>query len=114
MLNEEEKKAITSLRDFAYTLHGTFSVAEAKTILNLIEKQQHIIEGKECVISTQAHNEKVLLEQLEKQNKIIDKMADEIYDLGQKQDTRNDNITIWVDKEHILNYFTKSRGGKMI
>ena len=42
-----------------------------------------------------------------KQNKIIDKMADEIYDLGQKQDMRNDNITIWIDKEHILNYFTK-------
>lgn len=49
----------------------------------------------------------ILLNLIEKQNKIIDKMAEEIYNLDQKQDMRNDNITIWINKEHILNYFTK-------
>lgn len=39
-MNEKEKKSIKNLEDFAYTIHGTFSVAEAKTILNLIGKLQ--------------------------------------------------------------------------
>lgn len=39
-MNEEEKKAIKSLKGFAYTIHGTLSVGEAKTILNLIENLQ--------------------------------------------------------------------------
>ncbi len=53
-----------------------------------------------------------VLAELNKKDKIIDKMADEIYDLGQKQDERNDKFTIWVNKEHILNYFTNTEGDK--
>lgn len=36
-MSEEENKSIKSLNDFAYTIHGTLSVGEAKTILNLIK-----------------------------------------------------------------------------
>lgn len=52
-MNKEEKKAIKNLENFAYTIHGTFSVAEAKTILNLIEKLQKENEElkNECEIS---------------------------------------------------------------
>lgn len=32
------KKAIKSLKEFAYTTHGTLSAEEAKIVLNLIEK----------------------------------------------------------------------------
>lgn len=34
------KKAIKSLKEFAYTTHGTLSAEEAKIVLNLIEKLQ--------------------------------------------------------------------------
>lgn len=34
------KKAIKSLKEFAYTIHGTLSAEEAKIVLNLIEKLQ--------------------------------------------------------------------------
>lgn len=40
----EEKKAIKSLKEFAYTIHGTLSVGEAKIILQLIQKQQEEME----------------------------------------------------------------------
>lgn len=43
-MSEEEKEAIESLNEFAYTIHGTLSVGEAKVILNLIQKQQHRLE----------------------------------------------------------------------
>jgi len=34
------KKAIKSLKEFAYTIHGTLSAGEAEIVLNLIEKLQ--------------------------------------------------------------------------
>lgn len=43
-MSEEEMKAIGSLNEFAYTIHGTLSVGEAKVILNLIKKQKHRLE----------------------------------------------------------------------
>ena len=46
-MNKSEKKAIKSLKEFAYTKYGTFSIEEAKTILNLIEKQEKTIEEKD-------------------------------------------------------------------
>lgn len=45
-----------------------------------VSKLIHIIEGKECVIETQAHNEEVL-------NKIIDEKQAEIEDLKLKIQT---------------------------
>jgi uncharacterized membrane protein YgaE (UPF0421/DUF939 family) len=35
-----EREAIKSLKEFAYTIHGTLSAEEAKIVLNLIEKLQ--------------------------------------------------------------------------
>lgn len=35
-----EREAIKSLKEFAYTTHGTLSAEEAKIVLNLIEKLQ--------------------------------------------------------------------------
>ena len=46
-MNKSEKKAIKSLKEFAYTKYGTFTIEEAKTILNLIHKQGKIIEEKD-------------------------------------------------------------------
>lgn len=46
-MNKNEKKAIKSLKEFAYNKYGTFSIEEAKTILNLIEKQEKTIEEKD-------------------------------------------------------------------
>lgn len=43
-----------------------------KTILNMLKEKDNIIEGKECVIETQAHNEEVLLNTLKKKDKMID------------------------------------------
>ena len=39
-----EKEAIKSMREFAYTIHGTLSVKEAQTVLNLLEKKDKIID----------------------------------------------------------------------
>lgn len=43
-MNEEEKKAIKSMKEFAYTIHGTLSIKEAQTVLNLLEKKDKQIE----------------------------------------------------------------------
>lgn len=43
-INEEEKKAIKSMKEFAYTIHGTLSIKEAQTVLNLLEKKDKQIE----------------------------------------------------------------------
>lgn len=49
-MNEEEKKAIKELKEFAYNPNGWFSVGNAKTILNLIEKQQKELDKKDKII----------------------------------------------------------------
>lgn len=85
-MTDEEKKAI----EYVKAQKGKYY----KIVIDLIEKQQHIIEGKECVISTQAHNEEVLLEQLEKQQNIINEMAEQL-------------TTPIHDKEWIIKYYTK-------
>lgn len=69
-MSEEEKKAIECGKELVdlydrYGLSITYTEGGydvIKTLLNLIEKQQHIIEGKDCVIETQAHNEEVLMD----------------------------------------------------
>lgn len=76
-MNEEEK-AIKSLKEFAYTEYGALSVIEAKTIFNLIEKQKHIIEGKEALIDTITHNEEVLNKIIERKDKEINTLKDEL------------------------------------
>lgn len=99
MLSKEEKKAIQMIKNQKEEVDDALIAMEIPE--NYIGKdvEQEYLEWQK--------NAELVLNLIEKQNKIIYKMADEIYDLGQKQDMRNDNITIWIDKEHILNYFTK-------
>lgn len=47
-------------------------VKQFETVLNMLKEKDNIIEGKECVIETQAYNEEVLLNTLKKKDKIID------------------------------------------
>lgn len=74
----EEENAIKSLKEFAYTEYGSLSVIEARTISNLIEKQKHIIEGKEALIDTMTHNEEVLNKIIERKDKEINQLKDEL------------------------------------
>ena len=46
-MNKSEKKTKKSLKEFAYTKYGTFTIEEAKIILNLIHKQGKTIEEKD-------------------------------------------------------------------
>lgn len=62
------KKAIKSLKEFAYTIHGTLSAEEAKIVLKLIEKLQKA--NKELTKSNKTLS------------KIVDSMAKHIYSLG--------------------------------
>lgn len=67
-----------------------------QTLLNLIEKQDNTIKGNECVIETMAHNEEVLLETIEKKDKIIDDTIIAVENLRQyfSEDLQPDFIII--------------------
>ena len=54
MLSEDEKKAIENLNIFANTFYGSFSMNEAKTVLNLITKLQKENEQKDKQIDLMA------------------------------------------------------------
>lgn len=69
----DEFKGYGTLEDIAKLNYCTLH-----TVLNLIEKQKYIIEGKECVIETQAHNEEVYEKIFEYKDKMIDLMLDEM------------------------------------
>ena len=60
----EEKKAIKELKEFAYNPNGWFSVGNAKKILNLIEKQQKEIKQLKEDISNM-YDEKIVRNILE-------------------------------------------------
>ena len=62
------KKAIKSLKEFAYTIHGTLSAEEAEIILKLIEKLQKA--------------NKKLTKSNKTLSKIVDSMTKHIYLLG--------------------------------
>lgn len=97
-MNEEEKKAIKRMKEFACTIYGTLSVKEAQIILNLIENQKAEIEklrnnNKDLLRKLRNRVKEVkklqkyslykkefstLNEHLKKKEKIIDLMAEEI------------------------------------
>lgn len=83
-----DKEAIEILKNECANTYAERKALAIQTILNLIDKQKHIIEGKECVIETQAHNEEVLLKQLEKKDMIIDLMAEYIGDNIDEEDCK--------------------------
>lgn len=67
-----EKEAIKSMKEFAYTIHGTLSIKEAQIVLNLLEKK----------------------------DKIIDEMAGKIYEEGEEG-------IVWNNKEEVKKYFER-------
>lgn len=95
-MNDKEKKAIERMKDITnyinenskYENYEGYYIRcrseEAKmfeTVLNLIENQNHIIEGKEALIDTMTHNEEVLVAEIEKKDKQIDLMAEKLKQL---------------------------------
>ena len=56
MSQEEEEKAIKSLKEFANTTYGAMTAKEAKTVLNLIETKKAEIEKKDKMIDKMAEN----------------------------------------------------------
>lgn len=74
-MTNEEKKAIKSLKEFAYTIHGILSVGEAKTLLQLLEqKDKRIDELKKALVDGD-------FKYRNKINKAIDKLKKHKHDL---------------------------------
>lgn len=83
-MTKEQEEAIDRLRKitnrqilygnkFGITIEGFKELQEdIETVLNMLKEKDNIIEGKECVIETQAHNEEVLLNTLKNKDKMID------------------------------------------
>lgn len=89
-----EREAIKSLKEFAYTIHGTLSAKEAKIVLNLIEKLQKENEEKTTILLAGAEKVK----QLEKENKEL--KADN-YELNNRITDLLENIPIQKVKDKI-------------
>ena len=74
-----EKEAIEQLKIIKTNIDkkyiNTKNSKSIETVLNLIEKQKHIIEGKEALIDTMTYNEEVYEEILKKKDKIIYEIA---------------------------------------
>ena len=96
------KKAIKSLKEFAYTTYGTLSAEEAKIVLNLIEKLQKA--NKELTKSN-----KTLSKTVDLMKEVINEMAKHIhlsgdYECLNKECEDDGNIDC---EECIKEYFTK-------
>lgn len=76
----KEQEDIKYLKESVCVYKNTIpKISEAiETVLNMLKEKDNIIEGKECVIETQARNEEVLLNTLKKKDKMIDLMAEEL------------------------------------
>ena len=118
-MNDEEIKAIKYFYNLRATIDESYMlfdeginvkcekemIKQISTILNLIEKQNHIIEGKECVIETQEHNEEVYEKMLKHKDKMIDLMANNLIGVVF---SNNDNKEILFDNnEDIKQYYEK-------
>lgn len=94
-MNEKEKKAIKSMKEFAYTIHGTLSIKEAQTVLNLLEKKDKEIQFQKEINKTEQNRhkqtEKSLKGQLQKKDMIIDLMAEYIDGLDIDEDICSKN-----------------------
>lgn len=122
-MTEEEKEAIKYFRNLRSTIDESYMLFDEEItircgkettkqitiMLNLIEKQDKIIKGNECVIETQANNEKVLLEAMEKKDKTIDKMAKWIFDKDYVENSllihRDDYYSNCI--KQVIEYFEK-------
>ena len=84
-MSEEEKKAIENLKDFAYK-DGWVQVGKAKTVLNLIEKQQAELEKKDKVIDEMA---KYIIELIKYNNPEEERNIEEIKEYYYKKVSDN-------------------------
>ena len=114
-MNEEEKKAIEytkselkdeKIRNDYKQLTGLYGNEEIETILNLIEKQQKEIEFQKDINKTEKERhkktEKSLKGQTQKQNKIINKMAEKLVEDKEWFYSEFDNY----NQEQFIEYFT--------
>ena len=127
-MTDEEKEAIEYWRGQIelYSKEGR-QHKTLQALLDLIEKQNNIIKGNECVIETMSRNEKVLLEAIEKKDKIINRMAKKIGEIMTDIEvikrqfeekycefiTSDDDCCMKVDKDCsdcIKEYFEKEEG----
>lgn len=83
----KEQEAVKRCNKLIETEHsnwiGISNQKAIETVLNMLKEKDNIIEGKECVIETQAHNEEVLLNTLKKKDKMIDLLIDYIDTLSE-------------------------------
>ena len=89
-MKEEEKISIEMLKSITFidyqwytdykgeAINDTTMNKVIETVLNLIETQKHIIEGKEALIDTMTHNEEVLNKIIERKDKEINTLKDEL------------------------------------
>ena len=82
-MTTEQREAIEYLKESVLIYKNTIpKISEAiDTVLNMLKEKNEQIEGQKCVIETQAHNEEVLVKQLEKKDRQIDLMANYIVNL---------------------------------
>lgn len=111
-MSEEEKKAIKNVRRFANILMKNKQVtiendnASNELIVSLY-KVLELLEGKNAVINTFKHTEKVLTEQIDEQQKEIE----ELKEMKPLQDLIDTNIIIadyshnYISKDKIRKYF---------
>ena len=99
-MSEEEKEAIEEAKKQIEEAHNLNDInvfmtdsTTLKILLNYIEKLQkentelkeenkklkYEIEGRNCVIETQRHNEDVILDAMAKKDKVMDLMAEKIW-----------------------------------
>ena len=133
MLSEEQKKAIENLNIFANTFYGSFSMNEAKTVLNLITKLQKENEEKDRELKAlkeikniadskitdlrkikdydKLQSEKWILQtKLQQKDKQIDLMADEIIMTKPINCTKTNEFStkkIYMSKEEVKQYFER-------
>ncbi len=118
-MTENEREAIEELRDLLEQCNEKEIVSRnlfenIARVLILMEKQENIIKGNECVIETLTNNEKVLLEALEKKDMIIKNMIERVYLKKEEYECIKENE---IRKPHksfedcILEYFEKKEEG---
>lgn len=75
-MNEEEKKKYEELKSLLYT--GTISQYGKRKLIDLIETQQKELEEKTEIIESFIHQRNIDIEALDKKDKIIELMAEDL------------------------------------
>lgn len=104
VMTDEEKEIIKEIDN------KPDEISDDKITINLLYQKvdilENIIKGNECVIETMAHNEEVLLEALEKKEKIINKLSEQLAGLAIWDDLKEEP-KILTSAEEVIKYFEK-------